>query len=325
MMKPAIGFNPLAGLGVFNDGFHLQVEAYMRFRSCVLTASIAVAMASVASADVTGKVTLSGKPPEMKEIDMSGVKECAAQHADPVMEETIVATPKGELANVVISVKTDDPGSLGGDAKKTAATLDQKGCMYVPHVLAMQVGQPLMIKNDDPFLHNVHSLAQVNPAFNFGQPTKDQGKPVDPPKAPETIKVKCDVHPWMNAWIVVFEHPFFAVSKPDGTFAISGLPDGDYTLEAWHEKLGKQEGKVTVKDGKGEVNFTFKPETAAADPAQMPQMQQLATVRTVMLTTAGLVTAPTDSAECEACVEKAAEAAAAAAPATQPTAAVMAQ
>jgi hypothetical protein len=119
----------------------------------------------------------------------------------------------------------------------------------------------------------------------------------------------------MSAWIVVFEHPFFAVSKPDGTFAIKGLPDGDYTLEAWHEKLGKQEGKVSVKGGKGEVNFSFKPETAAADPAQM---EHLASVRTVMLSIAGVVSADS-SAECEACVEKAAEAAAAAAPATQPT------
>jgi hypothetical protein len=291
------------------------VEDFMRFRNCVLTASLAVALTTPVWADVTGKVTIAGKPPEMKEIDMSGVKECAAQHADPVLEETIVANAKGELANVVISVKTDDPGALGGEAKKEAAVLDQKGCMYVPHVLAMQVGQPLTIKNDDPFLHNVHSLAQVNPAFNFGQPNKDAGKPVDAPKAAETIKVKCDVHPWMSAWILVFEHPFFAVSKPDGTFAIKGLPDGDYTLEAWHEKLGKQEGKVSVKGGKAEVNFSFKAETAAADS---PTMQQFAAVRTVMLSTAGLLSAG-DSAECEACIE-AAGTAAAAAPATQPTA-----
>jgi plastocyanin len=237
-------------------------------RVCLLfAASFALAMASsLAQAQVTGKVKLDGKAPEPKEIDMSGVKECAAQHADPVMEETIVASEKGELANVVVMVKAEEAAALGGEVPKETAVLDQKGCQYVPHVMAMMVGQKMAVKNDDPFLHNVHSLAQTNPAFNFGQPNKDPGKAVDPPKASETIKIKCDVHPWMSAWIIVLDHPFFAVSKPDGSFEIKGLPDGDYTLQAWHEKLGTQESKVSVKGGKAEANFTFKPEGAQANP-----------------------------------------------------------
>ena len=132
--------------------------------------------------------------------------------------------------------------------------------MYTPHVLALMVGQSLAIRNDDPFLHNVHSLAQTNPGFNFAQPNKDPGKEVDPPKVPEVIKVKCDVHPWMSEWIVVLDNPFFSVTNEDGKFSIKGLPDGDYTLQAWQEKYGTQEQKVTVKDGKAEVNFTFKAE-----------------------------------------------------------------
>ncbi|HEY7087472.1 MAG TPA: hypothetical protein VH518_05235 [Tepidisphaeraceae bacterium] len=236
-------------------------------RVCLVAASLAIAAAaSFASAQVTGKVKLDGKAPEMKEIDMSGVKECAAQHADPVTEETIVANDKGELANVVVSVKAEEAAALGGAVPKETAVLDQKGCQYVPHVLALMVGQNLAIRNDDPFLHNVHSLAQTNPAFNFGQPNKDPGKAVDPQKAAEVIKIKCDVHPWMGAWMIVLDHPFFAVSKEDGTFTIKDLPDGDYTIQAWHEKLGTQEGKVSVKGGKGEVNFTFKPEGAQANP-----------------------------------------------------------
>jgi hypothetical protein len=222
-------------------------------------------LVSIASADITGHVKLDGKAPEPRPIDMSGVKECADQHPDPVNEETIVADEKGNLANVVVFIKADDPSALGGEASKEPAVLDQKGCTYVPHVLPVMVGQPMKVKNDDPFLHNVHSLAQTNPAFNFGQPNKDEGKPVDPPKAPEIIKVKCDVHPWMSAWIIVVDNPFFGASKEDGSYTIKGnLPDGEYTLHAWHEKLGEQDQKITVKDGKATSDFTFKAEAAAA-------------------------------------------------------------
>jgi hypothetical protein len=238
----------------------------MRFGKSLLSAALVAGMASLGFAQVTGKVKLDGKPPAPKEIDMAGVKECAALHVDPVMEETIVANAKGELANVVVSVKAEEAAALGGEVPKEPVVLDQKGCQYIPHVLPMMVGQKLLIKNSDAFLHNVHSLAQVNPAFNFGQPNKDPGKEVESPKAAEVIKIKCDVHPWMGAWQVVFEHPFFAASKPDGTFEIKNLPDGDYTIQAWHEKLGTQEGKVSVKGGKGTVDFTFKAATASADP-----------------------------------------------------------
>jgi len=132
------------------------------------------------------------------------------------------------------------------------------------------IGQSLLVKNDDNFLHNVHSLAIDNTPFNFGQPTKDDGKDVDPMKAAEYFRIKCDVHPWMSAYIGVFEHPFFAVTKEDGTYKIDakGLPDGDYTLTFWHEKYATDpvEEKVTIKDGKAEANHTFKAEAAMAEP-----------------------------------------------------------
>ena len=221
-------------------------------------------------ADVTGKVTLDGKAPEMKTIDMSGVPTCAQQHADPVTEETIVADDKGDLKNVVVSIKKDEGQDLAGESPKAPATLDQKGCMYNPHVLAMMVGQDLLVKNSDPFLHNIHSLSETNGSFNKGQPNVNDGEKIDPqPKAPEVFRVKCDVHPWMSAWIAVFDHPYFAVTGDDGTFSIKGIPDGEYTLQAWQEKLGTQTQKITVKDGKtaGPVNFTFKAEGADASQA----------------------------------------------------------
>ena len=233
--------------------------------------ALSAAVASVVSADITGSVKIDGAAPEAKEIAMDADAACKAQHADPVMDPSVVAGEKGELANVIVHIKAEDPAALGGEAPKDQVVLDQQGCMYVPHVLTMTVGQDLVVKNSDAFLHNVHSLAVTNSAFNFGQPNKNPGQKVpDQPKATEIFRVKCDVHPWMSAYIGVFEHPFHAVSGEDGKYTIKGkLPDGEYTLVAVHEKFGEKEEKVTVKDGKAEANFSFKPEAAMVVPSEL--------------------------------------------------------
>jgi len=235
------------------------------------------AVSMTARAEITGSVKLEGKAPEAKEIDMSGVADCKNQHADPVYEETVITGDKGELKNVIVALKPDDPAALGGEVPSEPLVLDQKGCMYTPHVAAVMVGQKMVVKNDDPFLHNVHSLAQQNPAFNVQQPNKDEGKEVESPKVKETFKIKCEVHPWMGAWIGVFEHPYFAVSGEDGKFTIKGNPpDGDYTVVAWHEKYGTKEGKVTVKDGKGTVDFSF--DAGSADAGEPTIGAKLASI-----------------------------------------------
>ena len=243
-----------------------------------LALSAGFGLSSVSFADISGTVKFDGEAPEPAQIDMSAVKECAAQHPDGAFDESLVVAD-GKLANVVVSVKADN---LQGEVPKEAATLDQKGCQYHPHVVAVMVGQPLLVKNDDNFLHNVHALSIDNPAFNFGQPTKDtNGRKVDPMKTAERFKIKCDVHPWMGAHVAVFEHPYFAVSKEDGTFKIPAgkLPDGEYTLVAWHEKLGEQEAKVTVAGGKAEApEFTFKAAAARADEAGSPAGVKLASL-----------------------------------------------
>lgn len=240
----------------------------MNMRTWVSALAISAGALSFSYAgELTGKVTLDGKAPEMKDIDMSGVPDCAKQHADPVQEQSVVADEKGALANVVVSIKKEDSPDLAGEASKEPAVLDQKGCMYEPHIVPMMVGQTLTVKNSDTFLHNVHSLAEKNSGFNFGQPTKDDGKAVpDQPKVEEIFHVKCDVHPWMSAYIAVFEHPFFAVSGEDGTYTIKNLPDGDYTVQFWHEKLATTpvEEKVSVKDGKATLDHKFKAEGAMA-------------------------------------------------------------
>jgi plastocyanin len=202
----------------------------------------------------------------MPAIDMGGKPECAAQHKGAkVREQTVIVGAKGALANVVVSINTPEGQTLPAIKPTAAAELTQKGCMYEPHVLAMQVGQKLVIKNDDPFMHNVHSQSD-NVPFNFAQPNVDQGKPAPTPKQAEYFHVKCDVHPWMSAWIAVLDNGYFAVTKEDGTFEIpKGLPDGDYTVTFWQEKFDKSEPQALhVTGGKGTIDYSFKQEGASA-------------------------------------------------------------
>src|SRR4051794_10498289 len=214
----------------------------MKARHLFSALALSAGVCSVSMADVTGKATFEGTPPKPKEINMQAVADCAKQHADPVFEETVVTGEKGELKNVVVYVKKEEGQNLGGAAPTEPAILDQKGCMYSPHVLVTMAGQPMKIRNSDGFLHNVHGLGKDNGEFNFPQQnTGDNDVTNKANKAPETYKVKCDVHPWMAAWIVVMDHPFFAASGDDGAYAIKNLKDGEYTLVAWHERLGTQE------------------------------------------------------------------------------------
>lgn len=218
------------------------------------------ALSLTARADVTGKCTFDGKPPERKKLDMKADAKCAALHKEPVLDEKVVVNKDGGLRDAVIVVLNPPKG---GAVPAEPAVLDQRSCAYVPHVLGLMVGQKFIVKNSDPFMHNVHSFSENNTPFNFGQPNVDPGKtpPNTPFKKPEEegFLIKCDVHPWMSAYVYVFDHPYFAVSAEDGTFTLKGLPDGTYDVVARHPVLDEVEGKVTVKDGKGEVSFAFKP------------------------------------------------------------------
>ena len=256
--------------------------------------ALSAGVCSVSLADVTGKAVLDGPAPKPKEINMKAVPQCAALHANPVYDESIVAGPAGELKNVVVYVK--DGAKLGGAAPTTPVELDQKGCVYVPHVVTVMVGQELKAKNSDGFLHNVHGLAKDNGEFNFPQQQKGQENKIDATKQAETYKVKCDVHPWMSAWVVVLDHPYSAVTGDDGTFTLKGLKDGKYTLVAWQEKLGTQEAQIEVKDGKATADFKFAPKKkASADPVK--EVQEVLAVSKP---------AAADGAECEFCKKEAA-------------------
>ena len=219
------------------------------------TGTSSVASGVKGTAVISGKVVLNGKAPAQAKIDMSADPTCKAQHSETVREESVIQNADGTLQNVFVYVKS---GAGNYSAPTTPVVLEQKGCMYHPHVLGVQVGQPLEILNSDPTLHNVHCMAVVNDAFNMGQPTQGMKSEKTFSKPEIMVKTKCDVHGWMNCYIGVVNNPFFGTTGPDGTFKIAELPAGTYTLEAWHEKYGTSDQTVTIKDGETQtVNFSF--------------------------------------------------------------------
>ncbi len=213
----------------------------------------AVVMALVwgaAAGEITGTITLKGSPP--KEKDITPLKEdpnCGKLHSTMPTTRFYVVGANGELADVVVSVQGAAGKSAGASAPP--ATLDQKGCEYIPQILAVQTDQKILVKNSDPVLHNVHDLPAVsgNKEQNMAQVPGGQDLTFSFAKAEEFLKFKCDVHPWMFAWVSVFDHPYFAVSGKDGSFKIANVPAGKYTIKANHRKAGVVTQEVEVKDG----------------------------------------------------------------------------
>lgn len=205
-----------------------------------------------------GTVHYAGTAPAARPIDMSADPYCAGAHqgAQPTAQP-IVADARGNVRHAVVYVKQGLPAQRA-PAPATPATLDQQGCIYEPHVVALQAGQTLVIRNSDATLHNVHVTARANRGFNIGQPIRgiEAKRTFDKPEL--DIAVACDIHGWMSGAIAVFDHPFFAVTGPDGSFSLDGLPPGDYVVEVWHETLGTQSQNVTVAAGaQTATTFTF--------------------------------------------------------------------
>jgi plastocyanin len=205
------------------------------------------------AATVSGTVKFDGTAPKPNKIDMSQDPACKGTNT----AETVVADG-GKLANVFVYVK-DGLGSRNFDAPKDAVVIDQQGCRYHPHVLGVQAGQTVQIKNDDQTTHNIHPTPKDNREWNESQPPA--AAPLEKNFAREEIMlpVKCNQHPWMKMYINVVKSPFYAVTGTDGKYEIKGLPPGDYTIAFVHEKLGEQDQKVTVapKDSKT-VDASFK-------------------------------------------------------------------
>jgi plastocyanin len=220
---------------------------------------------SATAGAVTGSVKLTGTPPTMKRINMAAEPSCAKEHSSPVLSEEVVTGEGGALANVVVYVKSGLE-DYSFPAANAPVQIDQKGCQYVPHVVALRAGENLEVVNADPVTHNIHPVPKDNREWNESQPPNSAPIERAFPRAEIAIPVKCNVHPWMKAYIAVLPNPYFQVTGKDGTFDLKNLPPGTYTLVAWHELYGTSEQTVTIgpKESKS-VSFTFNASAPAAD------------------------------------------------------------
>ena len=209
--------------------------------------------------NVTGSATVEGTVPKNEPIKMNADPVCVREAKGPQTQDTYMMAADGKsIGNVFVYVK-DGLGNYVYDPPTDAPKIDQTGCRYTPHVFGMRVGQSLEIVNSDPTLHNIHAMPKSNQEFNNGQPI--QGMKMTHTFTAKEVMVpfKCDVHGWMNAYVGVLDHPYFAVTDANGKFELKGLPPGTYTIEAWHEKLGTTTQSVTIaaKESK-DVTFVFK-------------------------------------------------------------------
>ncbi|MGB0059733.1 carboxypeptidase regulatory-like domain-containing protein [Candidatus Binatus sp.] len=217
-----------------------------------LSMSVGASFASAAGGTISGTVKYDGTAPAPKPVEITKDKEVCGLHQH--FQEDLIVGSDGGIANAVVIVK-----GAKGDMKPGDVTFDQKGCDYVPHVLAFEAGSTVKIVNSDGILHNIHTYSTVNPSFNMAQP---KFKKVIEQKIekPEVIKVTCDAHGWMHGWWVSTDTPYFAVTDDKGNYSIKDVPPGDYTVQVWQEKLGTEDAKASVKDGAtATTDFSMKP------------------------------------------------------------------
>ncbi|RPH60713.1 MAG: hypothetical protein EHM89_08455 [Acidobacteria bacterium] len=210
----------------------------------VLNQQAAAAAATVGT--VKGRVRLGGTPPGNTVIRMRVDPMCAKINTGKrVIQEAVITSNEGGLANAFIKVQGSFPRA---PAPTGAVMIDQHDCLYTPRMIGARVGQTLLIRNSDPLLHNIHSMSTGSNSFKIGQPMAGMENRI-PLKAEEMLRLKCDVHRWMTAYVGVVNHPYFAVSGKDGTFEIANVPAGTHMLHIWHERYGDLERSVRVSPG----------------------------------------------------------------------------
>ncbi len=209
------------------------------------------------AATISGTVSFEGEAPARKELPFKGNPECAALAHGGIFSEDLLSKD-GKLQNAVVYVKEGLENAVF-DPPKEAVVIDNTNCVYVPHMSAAQVNQPVTFLNNDPTLHNIHSFPKNQPGFNMGLPFQGMKQTKKFSKAEIAVPLKCDVHPWMLGYVAILPHPYFAVTGEDGVFSIKNLPPGKYVLEAWHETLGTKTLPVTVRPSESkQASFTFK-------------------------------------------------------------------
>lgn len=221
------------------------------FKTNTLISAIAATFISTSAfAAVTGTVKTSKKS-STKKLNMKSDPQCAKISKDKVSNEVVVNG--GGLADAVVYIA--NPPKKKYKAPKKAVKLDQVGCRYTPKVFGVMAKQPIEIINSDPMLHNIHPTGKNS--FNLAMPTQGMKLKKKFKKASVFTPIKCDVHPWMQAYAAVFKHPFFAVTDKNGKFSIDGVPDGSYDIVAKHPTLGEKKGKLTVSGGNGSADFNL--------------------------------------------------------------------
>ncbi len=198
---------------------------------------------------ITGTVKIAGDAPEAKTLKVD--KDQATCGHDDIPSEALIVSGDSAIKNAVVSITKISKGKKfeGG-----TTTIDQKGCVFIPHVSMVPPGSTIELLNSDDIMHNLHSWSMKNTAFNEG--VTGHGKLPKTFEFPETIKITCDVHKWMTSWLIVQENPYYAITGADGKFKLEGVPAGTYTVQAWQESLGKTTQEVTVSAG-GEAKADF--------------------------------------------------------------------
>jgi hypothetical protein len=208
---------------------------------------------------ITGTVRFEGPVPAMAPLALRGEPACAAQHAGPVPAGDVLVHD-GKLENVFVWVK-EGLGDRVFAPPDTPVTVDQRGCVYVPHVAGVQTCQEVVFLNSDPLLHNVHGTPARSASWNFSMGVQGSRRAVRLSEPEVPVEVRCDVHPWMRAYLGVVSHPYFAVTGADGRFTLADVPPGEYVVAAWHERFGVREATVALAPRQAtDVAFAFRAE-----------------------------------------------------------------
>jgi len=206
---------------------------------------------------ISGLVRFEGSAPEQTTVQLGGWSECAGQHPGGLPKAGDIVVKDGKLQNAIVYIK-DGLGDRVFAVPEEPIVVDQKGCIFLPRIAGVRVEQPLRFLNSDPMAHNVHGLPKTLRQWNFSLSVKGAARTITIDKPETPIEVKCDIHPWMKAYLGVFDHPYFALSAADGRFTLKDLPPGEYTIEAWHERFGTRSQKISLgaKETK-EIELTF--------------------------------------------------------------------
>lgn len=246
-MKRSASFVVILLMGLALTACNEKAEVTSAPASPEVKPAAAAAVDAAESGSLTGRVTFSGQAPAPVQTAIAGNPECAALHpGGTVAGEELIVSADGGVKNVFVYIKEGLEGRRF-PVPQEKVVIENKGCVYMPHVTGAQVGQPVELFNADATLHNVHSYSTASKSWNIGLPFQNMkvAKSFDKPEI--MVKLKCDVHPWMLGYVGVVAHPCFAVTGEDGSFTIQGIPAGEYTVELWHEKLGVKTQKLVVK------------------------------------------------------------------------------